>query len=116
MRRQARFEDPFLSFRTAQRNKIGKQPIGTRDSGRQLPKPRVASVNEVTFTSFRDQQSAVHWFFAGIIGRQNGGPPRVPLVGKIQSALLNPSFEIFASDLVRRIQDWMVRRENSDLR
>src|SRR5207248_4378403 len=114
-RRQARFGDRFLSFRAAQRNKIGKQPIGTRDSGRQLPKPRVASVNEVTFTGFRDQQSAVHRFFSGIIGGQNGGPPRVPLVGKIQSALLNPSFQIFSSDLVRRVQDRMVRREGSDL-
>src|SRR5947207_2489848 len=115
-RRQAHLEDRFLSFRTAQRNKIGKQPISTRDPGRQLPKPRVASVNDVTFTGVRDQQPTVHWFFAGIIGRENGSPPRVPLVGKIQSALLNPSFEIFSGDLVRRIQDRMIRRENSDLR
>src|SRR5947207_3291155 len=115
-RRQAHLEDRFLSFRTAQRNKIGKQPISTRDPGRQLPKPRVGSVNEVTFSGFRDQQPTVHRFFAGIIGRQNGGPPRVPLVGKIQSALLNPSFEIFSCDLVRRVQDRMVRREDSDLR
>src|SRR5205823_8757767 len=55
-RHQARFGDRFLSFRTAQRNKIGKQPIGTRNSGRQLPKPRVASVNEVTFTGFRSEE------------------------------------------------------------
>ena len=54
--------------------------------------------------------------FARVVAGENRRPGGVPLIGKIKTAFLDPAGKILRRNLVRKIQDRMIRGENTDLR
>src|ERR1700704_5664857 len=92
----------------AQGDEIRENPIRSGHSFRQLSKPRQGSVDEITLPVPRHEQAASERRLAGITGGEDRREAFVPLLWKIQPALLHPTVKIRSGDAIRRGEDWMI--------
>jgi len=93
---------------------IDKQPISPRHSFRQLPEKSEAGINVNAFTGMHVHETAVQRRLARIIHGQQRRIFRIELRPKIQPALLHPALKVLRRDLVRGIQQGIIRLQESD--
>src|SRR5215470_5343036 len=78
----------------AEGNEVREQPIGAGHTFGKLAKPREARVDEISLSVPGHEKSALKGLLAGIAGGKNGREALVPLIRKVEPALLHPPGEI----------------------
>src|SRR5450631_3265228 len=100
------------SFFMVQCDDIGQQAVCSRHSGRQLPEEYEAGIYEFSLSVAGNQQASLLLFaFARIMHREDRFIFRIRLAAKVNTSLLDPSFEILLRDLIRKIQYRVIRHQ-----
>src|SRR5215475_9429587 len=82
----------------AERDQIGEEPIRAGHAFRELAKPREGRVHEIAFPVPCHEQPALERLLAWIVGGEDRGEALVPLIRKVEPALLHPTVEIGRRD------------------
>ena len=109
------FKSPAAALLVSSTQQIHIKSYCSRDARRQLAEEeRVSCVDVRSFAILRAQQAALLLRLSGIVGRQQRREVAVPLIHKIQSALLYPSVEIMLANLIGIMEDAIARSQNRD--
>src|SRR6266498_2716844 len=84
---------------------IHKQPRGSGNSCWQFPEESIASVDVSAFSGLRTQQAAFERLFSGIMRGKQRFEMIVPLIAKVESALLHPARKISLRNLIGKMKD-----------
>src|SRR5947209_5908678 len=90
-------------------NHVCEDAVCAGDACTELPVPHHACVDIVAATVISREQSAAQSGFARIIHRERRAVMRVPRLRVIKPALLNPASEITLRNLVRKVQERVLR-------
>src|SRR6266550_4853541 len=92
----------FLSF--AQRQEVGEEPIGTRDTSGELSKEAQPGVHVRALAERGLEQPALKRRLARIVHLDERRVGGIPIVREIQTALLHPASPIVRPDFVRDVE------------
>src|SRR5690348_17296321 len=101
---QAAIGNLLWNIRLLQSQKIREEAVAADHAAGQLPEKGEPGVDVFALAEGGDEQAAGERRAAGVVGLEDGLVGRIPIVGEVEPALLNPPLPVGGRDLIGRVE------------